>query len=238
MRKGGFNTVTRDPSPDQVRRPVSTPYDVLADPDVERLLPSALNFWPRGAAFGSPDGVAIDAGSNWAKLMRVLLSPFIDLYRRAFALALEVSPATLDQTLEDWETEYGLPDDCVGGVQTRAERIAAVAAKVNAAPLITPGDFVRLALEYGFVVEIEEPAVFECGFSECGGEHATGAWRQEIYWIVRVGELAVFYFRTGEGECGADPLFSYGDAERLLCIFMRLSPAWTIPILEVTEPAP
>jgi uncharacterized protein YmfQ (DUF2313 family) len=166
----------------------------------------------------------------------VLLSPFATLYRRAFALALEASPATLDQTLDDWETEYGLPDSCVAGEQTRAERIAAVMAKVNAAPLITPGDFVRLALDYGFVIEIEEPAVFECGFSECGGEHATGAWRQEVYWIVRVSEVAVFYFRTGEGECGSDPLFSYGDAERLLCILMRLSPAWTIPVLEIVEP--
>ncbi|WP_082407216.1 putative phage tail protein [Mesorhizobium sp. 1M-11] len=238
MRDAGLNTVTRDPSPDQVRQPVATPFDVLADPDVEQLLPAALNFWPRGAVFGSPDGLAVDTSSNWAKLTQVLLSPFVTLYRRAFLLALEASPATFDQTLEDWETEYGLPDSCVQAEQTRAERIAAVVAKVNAAPLITPGDFVRLALDYGFVVEIEEPAVFECGFSECGGEHATGAWSQEIYWIVRVSEVAVFYFRTGEGECGADPLFSFGDAERLLCILMRLSPAWTIPVLEIVEPNP
>nr|WP_295465183.1 putative phage tail protein [Mesorhizobium sp.] len=235
MRDPGLNTRTSVATPDDVARSLSPPWDVLAAPVVEDLLPSAMNFWPRGAAFGTPDWVAAEADSNWARLMRALLAPFVELYQRSFLLARESTPALLSETLDQWETEYGLPEPCVTTAQSRAERLAFLAAKVNAAPLITPGDFIRIAAEYGFSIEIEEPAIFECGFSEVGGEHTVGDWRQEVYWIVKVDDLAVYYFTTGESELAADPLFSFGDAEQLLCILRRLAPGWTVPILQLAD---
>lgn len=235
MRDPGLNTVTTLPSVGATTRDLPAPWDPLAEPSVATLEPAGLALWPRGPAFGSPDGEAVPSTSNWAKLTRALLSPFATLYRRAWLLARESSPALLDQTLSDWERDYGLPEPCITRAQTRAERIAALRAKVDDSPLIGPGDFIRLAASYGFTIEIEEPAVFECGFSECGGEHTTGDWRQEIYWIVRIGEAETFYFRVGEGELGSDPLFSYGDAEELLCLLLRFAPAWTIPVLELAD---
>lgn len=233
MRDPGFNTRTSVATPADAERPVSPPWDDLADPTVETLFPSGITLWPRGAAWGTPDGTQPDANSNLSGLMRALLAPFAVLYRRAFLLARESSPALLDQTLAEWEVEYDLPGPCVVGEQTRAERLIALAAKVNAAPLVTPGDFVRFSAEHGFTVEIEEPAVFECGFSECGGEHATGAAYQEVYWIVRVEDLAISFFTTGESETGFDPLFSFNDANELLCLLLLVSPAWTIPVLDL-----
>jgi len=166
-----------------------------------------------------------------ARFTRVLISPWEWLYARAFRLVSESTVFGVNEMLSDWEVEYGLPDAC--GVEdiSIAGRLRALEAKLMAVAIITPSDFIRLAASYGFVITIEEPAVFECGFSECGGEHTVGNARQEIYWIVTVTDLAVDYFRCGESECGFDPLFSYGEAERLLCLLRQHSPAWAIPVL-------
>ncbi|BDA84958.1 hypothetical protein Sa4125_25000 [Aureimonas sp. SA4125] len=94
---------------------------------------------------------------------------------------------------------------------------------------ITPQDFVRLARQAGYRIEIEEPVVFECGFSECGGEHTTGDKLQEVFWVVHVYDLGVDYFICGESECGADPLFEIFDADGLECLFADIAPGWTRP---------
>ena len=233
-RDPGLSTVTTTASALADMVDVPAPYDALSAPTNDDMIGAGLTFWPPGPAFGSPDGEAMSLASVLAGLTRVLISPFERLYARAYRLALESSPKFADALLPEWETEYGLPDNCVTGEISFAERVRALEAKVSAVAMITPGDFIRLAAVYGFEISIEEPAVFECGFSECGGEHTVGDWRQETYWIVHVTGLAVDYFTCGESECGLDPLFDLGDAERLLCILRRAAPAWTTPILSET----
>lgn len=232
MRDPGLNTLTTVASSGASLVMVREPLDALSRPDVEDLLSPGLALWPRGPVWGTPDGEAARRDTTIANLTRVLLAPFAYLYARFWQVTREVFAATVDETLENWEADYGLPDPCFTGDASRAERLARLQAKVSAAATITPADFVRLALSYGFEIEIEEPATFECGFSECGGEHATGDWMQEIYWIVRVTDLAIYYFEAGEGELASDPLFSLGEAAALFCIFKRLSPGWTIPVFE------
>lgn len=210
---------------------VTAPADALAEPENDDLISAALSLWPQGAAWGSPDGQAVSLSSVLARFTRVLLDPFVWLYARAWKLARESTVAGVDELLTDWETEYGLPDNCVTGETSRAERLRALEAKVRALSVATPGDFIALAARYGFSITITEPVIFECGFSECGGEHETGAPREETYWLVHVADLAVDYFECGFSECGHDPLFDLGDAERLMCILRRLAPAWTLPIL-------
>lgn len=36
---------------------------------------------------------------------------------------------------------------------------------------------------------------------------------------------------AGAGECGYDPLFSFGEAEQILCLLRQMSPGWTLPVL-------
>lgn len=230
-RDPGLNTVTTASSALADVQAVPAPWDNLSAPASDDLVSAGLACWPPGAAFGSSDGQAISLSSRLANFTRVLLSPFEFLYARAFDLARECVPAFADELLVEWEGEYGLPDNCVTGATSRAERLRALEAKVASVATITPGDFIQLAASYGFEISIEEPAMFECGFSECGGEHVVGHFLQETYWIVRVTDLAVDYFRCGESECGLDPLFDLGDAQRLMCILRRAAPAWTTPIL-------
>lgn len=230
-RDSGRHTVTllAEASEDVVA--VSAPLDALADPDNDDLHGAALTLWPQGAAWGTPDGTAMAESSLLSRFTRVLVAPFEGLYRRAWLWAMESVVSGISDTLDQWENDLGLPDACVDDEQTTSERLKAVAAKIRSEKLVTPGDFARLAASYGYEVAIEEPAIFECGFSECGGEHETGAAREEIYVIVRVKDLQVNYFTCGESECGYDPLFDYGDTAKLLCIMRAAAPAWTIPVL-------
>lgn len=230
-RDAGRHTVTLDAADGASRNEVPAPFDALSDPANDHLIDAALSLWPQGAAWGTPDGVAMDVDSKLARLTRVLIDPFAALYRRAYLLAREATVTGVADLLAEWERDYGLPGLCDIGEQSTSERLSALAAKVMSARVITPREFVRLALEYGFVVAIEEPAVFGCGHSECGGEHECGGYEEEVYIIFRVRDLRIGYFRIGEGELGADPLFDYGSTQELICIIRQVAPAWTIPIL-------
>lgn len=230
-RDPGLNTVTSFASVIEDRARLRAPFDALSDPGVEDLAAATAAMWPPGAAWGSPDGEALDPASVLGRFTRVLADMFALLYQRAWRLARNATVQGVDELLADWESDYGLPDGCTPGATTTSERLRSLEAKVLSLAVITPEDFIRLAAGYGFSITIEEPAMFECGFSECGGEHTVGDVRQEIYWLVSVTDLAVDYFRVSESECGHDPLFSFGEAERLLCILRKLAPAWSLPVL-------
>lgn len=230
-RDPGLNTVTTTASAGAPTGGVPAAWDNLSSPSNDDLIGGAVSLWPPGAAFGTPDGQAMSLSSPLANFTRVLISPWEWLYARAYKLATESTVFGVDEMLGDWEVEYGLPDACGAEDESIAGRLRALEAKLMAVAIITPSDFIRLAASFGFTITIEEPAIFECGFSECGGEHTVGDARQEIYWLVTVTDLAVDYFRCGESECGFDPLFSYGEAERLLCLLRQHSPAWAIPVL-------
>ena len=230
-RDPGLNTVTAKASDDLANETIPFAWDSLANPNNDDLIGAAVSLWPPGTAFGTPDGQALSLSSVLGRFTRVLVSPWEWLYARSFKLTSESTVFGVDEMLEDWEAEYGLPDACGVDDQGTAGRTRALKAKLIAVATVTPSNFIRLAISYGFEITIEEPAVFECGFSECGGEHTVGDVSQEVYWIIDVVGLAVDYFRCGESELGYDPLFSYGEAERLLCLMRQHSPAWTIPIL-------
>jgi len=230
-RDPGRHTVTLVPADVVTTIAVRRPDDALANPDNDTLIGAALAMWPQGAAWGTPDGVALSTTSVLARLTRAVLDPWVTLYRRAWLLASEATVDGVSALLDEWEADYGLPGSCFEDAQTTGERLSALAAKVLGAKVTTPAEFVLLAYQYGFEVAIEEPCIFECGFSEVGGEHECGAAEDEVYFIVRVRNLRVDYFRTGESEVGYDPLFSLGNSAKLLCIIREVAPAWTIPVL-------
>lgn len=236
MRDTGLNTWTvYEPDADGGEIPPPVPGDALSNPSVEDLLPAGLACWPRGPAWGTPDGVAASHDSTLAGFTRVLLAPFAELYARLWRLVLESAATTMDASLPEWEADFGLPDACTAADQSTAGRKQAVLAKVRGIATITPQDFIRLARARGFDIAIEEPAVFECGFSECGGEHTVGDVRQEVFWIVHVYGLAIDYFTCGESECGFDPLFRIAEIDRLQCLFRDLYPGWSRPVYVVHD---
>lgn len=211
---------------------VEVPRDALSSPGSDDLISAGLSFWPAGAAWGSPDGAALSLSSALARFTRVLMSPFEWLYVRAWQLALEANTRTVTELLTEWEEEYGLPERCFGEEQSTVQRLAALRRKVNASPLAHPEDFVRVAAQFGFEIEIEESCLYECGFSECGGAHEVGAVSEEAFIIVRVRGSAITYFEVDTSECGFDPLFVAGGFEEILCFLRQELPGWVIAIPE------
>ncbi len=238
MRDSARNTwTTYEPAADAAEVLPPAPWDALARPTIDDLLPGGLALWPRGAAWGSPDGMAAPTDSVLAQFTRALLGGFADLYARLYGITQESRVLTLNDSLADWEADFGLPDAC-SPATTEAGRRRALLSRVRSAATITPQDFIQLAHAEGYDIAIEEPAVFECGFSECGGHHTVGDVRQEVFWIVHVYGLATDYFTCGESECGVDRLFGQVGVDRLKCLFARLFPGWTQPVYVTHETAP
>lgn len=231
-RKNSWRSTVTDSFTGKVRGSVAVPTDALSAPDSDSLISAGLTFWPPGAAWGSPDGQAVSLSSPLARFTRVLISPFEWLYARAFRLALEANTQTVSELLPDWEREHGLPEVCFIGEQTAAQRLTALRRKVLAEPLSHPEDFVRVAADFGFTIEIEEPCIFECGFSECGGYHESGAAAQEAYVVVRVQDSAETFFEIGASECGVDRLYDLVGASDVLCFLRQELPGWVVAVPE------
>lgn len=211
---------------------LGVPADGLSAPTSDDLISAGLTFLPTGAAWGTPDGEALPLDTVIARFMRVLLSPLEWLYARAWRLALESNAQTLGEMLQDWEQEFGLPERCFAVDQSTSQRLTALRRKVSAAPLSHPEDFIRVAADFGFEIELEEPCMFECGYSECAGRHETGAAREEAFVIVRAHDTSATYFECGTSECGFDRLYDLGGSEQILCFLRQELPGWVVAIPE------
>lgn len=206
--------------------------DILSAPDVETLLPGGLALWPRGAAWGTPDGEAASTTSVIAGLTRALLAPFAALYAKAWQLTDEARSGSIVDSLDEWERDYGLPDPCVTTAQTDDERRRVLRVRVRGLPTITPADIVRLAASLGFVVALEEPDAFRCGESECGSNHEPSNTGLELQWVVHIRNAPSWRFEAGIGEAGVDRLLDF-DNGALMCAIRRIAPAWTYPFVSV-----
>jgi uncharacterized protein YmfQ (DUF2313 family) len=210
------------------------PRDVLSAPDVEALLYSGLSLWPRGAAWGTPDGEAPSTASVIAKLTRALLSPFSDLYAKSWRLTEESRSASLVDSLEDWEADFGLPSPCAGDGQTLDARISILRARVARLATITPANVVQLAARLGYVVAIEEPDAFLAGEGTCLGLGELSGTALEQQWVVLVRDAPFDQFETGIGETGVTRLLDFNH-DMLECEIRRVSPAWTLVVFNFAE---
>lgn len=210
------------------------PRDALSAPTVDALLFSGLSLWPRGAAWGTPDGEAPGTASVIAKLTRALLAPFADLYARTWRLTEESRSASLVDSLEDWEADFGLPSRCTTEDQTRETRIKVLRARVARLATITPPDVIRLAAGLGYVVAIEEPDGFIAGEGTCRGIGEVSGADLEQQWVVMVRDAPVSQFETGIGEAGVNRLLDF-DHGTLECEIERIRPAWTNVVFNYAE---
>lgn len=139
-------------------------------------------------------------------------------------LILEMDPRTASEMFSDWETEWGLPDECTPDDVSMARRRAALISKIMQIGDMRPSYYLSIAQELGYDAEIHEWRPFTCGLSECGGDDMTGdentryAWDFDIYGVTRE------YFECGVSRCG-DPLGDWGEADELECRIYKNSPA-------------
>lgn len=203
--------------------------DALSAPTVEQLLPAGLALWPRGAAWGTPDGEAPSTASVIANLTRSILDAFARLYAMAWRLTEESRSATLVDSIEDWERDFGLPDPCATEDQTFEQRKKTLQSRVMGLATITPADVVKLAAGLGYMIAIEEPDAFLAGESECLSSNETSNTALEQQWVVHIQNAPFSQFEAGIGEVGVTRLLDF-DHGALECAIRRISPAWTYVI--------
>lgn len=208
--------------------------DALSSPTAEQAADTIYALLPRGPAWGTPDGEALDKKSTLARLWLSVAEPLAIIYASLFNVTLESTVCTIQDSLNDWEIEYGLPHACLGDDPTRALRMRDLAAKVASVGTITPADFIALAARYGYAVSIEEPNSFECAISECGeiADQLGGFETVDAFWIVKVGAAEELWFECGISECGLDRLLDFATAECLENLFLSISSAHFKPVFD------
>ena len=178
---------------------------------------------PRGAAWPrNPAGVL-------GRFIAGLADNFMRLHGRSLDLLLrECFPGTAVELLDDWERALGLPDPCVTGGQTVAQRQAACVARLAGGFDPTKANFIAFAAGLGFTITIDTFRPFRAGWSSagdalCGAAHSESDWR--FWWRVNAPRYSVGHFTAGHSVAG-DPLRSWGN-QLLECSLTRLKPAHT-----------
>lgn len=91
------------------------------------------------------------------KLIFGLAKCYLELDQRADDLINEMFPQTVVESIDEWETEYGLPEDCNNDIELSfSERQLALLAKFASLGGQTPSYYVDIAANLGFTITVTE----------------------------------------------------------------------------------
>lgn len=160
-----------------------------------------------------------------AKLLQALAIEHARLEGRAINLVLkEFFPQTTRELLTEWETEWGLPDECTPAGATIAERIEILLRKIRSLGGQSIQYFIDLMATMGIKITITEFKPFRIGFGRAGDRIYGSEW---IHTFLVTGLAArVYFFRAGL-NCAGDRLRYWRRNEILECIINKLKPAHT-----------
>jgi uncharacterized protein YmfQ (DUF2313 family) len=181
----------------------------------QRLLPRGP-IWHRGLPM-TQDGDIEILMPTWSRLHQRLN----DLIGMIFPC--EQQPPEL---LAEWEATLGLPDPCIGELDTVRERINAVCVKFSARGGQSKDYFIAIAAALGVEITITEFRPFEVGLNRAGDPLYGEAWAHA--WEVNFPSTPMGYFSTGISTAG-DPLRTWGN-KIIECVLDALKPAHTILI--------
>lgn len=188
----------------------------------QRLLPRG-RIWHRGW------------GTLQAEALLTLMPTWVRLHGRADNLLVDAFPCSPVELLTEWEKTLGLPDLCIGELETAQQRQAAVCTKFAARGGQSIAYFVHLAETLGYQITITQFVPFRAGYNRAGDRCYGADWA--FLWKVNVEAIAnqtITYFRAGQSHAG-EPLEAWGDAA-LECLIRESAPAHTIVIFAyVTE---
>jgi uncharacterized protein YmfQ (DUF2313 family) len=137
--------------------------DTLTTPSADDLLPQVLALVPRGAAWGSDEyGDGQGASPNQLGFWTAVASWSAASYARDADIAAQAFPSLVTWSLDDWESEYGLPDPCITDAQSTDQRLQALRAKFALIGASSPNYLICLAASLGYTVWIEEYNPLRC----------------------------------------------------------------------------
>jgi uncharacterized protein YmfQ (DUF2313 family) len=195
--------------------------------------------YARGFAGLLPTGAAWprDSDSILMQFINGLAQIWGDVDARADdLLARESDPRLTLELLLDWETAFGLPDECMGPASTLEERHTRLLQRITMLGGQSRAFFIALAAMLGYTITIEELSPIMGGISR-GGESDWEAGAPEIrfYWIVHISGVPIWWFRGGVGEGGKDHHAEWAALTDLECLIRRYKPAHTYVIFDYSS---
>jgi len=114
---------------------------------------SIAAYLPGGKVFAA----ARDNFTNLFAFLRGLASEMARVEDFLIDLYSELDPRTTIVFIEEWESNLGIPDDCIFIADTIEERRKNILIKLTSLGAQTEEDFVSLALLLGFAIQITRP---------------------------------------------------------------------------------
>lgn len=192
------------------------------DLTAEQITQALVRLLPRGAAWRTGEG------RNTYRVLQADADELLRVYGRAEDLRAEAHPATVDELLPEWETEYGLS----AGDRSLTERRLALAAKLVARGGASRQYFIDVAAALGVEITIEELQPFYVGLHGCGDPIGEVDWK--FTWVVYApAPGSAVYFDVATGVIG-QPLVSYGSSELLEQTLQDIKPEHTVLVFRYT----
>jgi uncharacterized protein YmfQ (DUF2313 family) len=191
-----------------------------------------INLLPKGRLWrpkGQPKFSAL-LGSEAEELARV--------DDRVAQMRLEVDPTKTDETLDQWESVFGIPDECTPDGQSVPERRTQLIQKMTNVGGLSKTFYEFLCLQLGFIVSVDKTKNFLAGRgragdplhnyfnrhfvagSECGNQLSEIGWR--YYFNAEMPITASVHFVAG--SFAGDPLRLFANP-LIECTIKKLKPA-------------
>jgi uncharacterized protein YmfQ (DUF2313 family) len=180
----------------------------------QRLLPRG-RIWHRGW------------GTVQAEDILTLLPQTVRLNQRAIDVLRETFPCTTLELLPEWEATLGLPDPCIGQLDTIQQRQQAVCLKFTARGGQSADYYIRLAASIGYTITITTflASPFVVDHSRVDDPLDDEQWAYVWQVNVAAGADTLVYFRVDESTVD-EPLVAFGNA-MLECLLRAAAPAHT-----------
>jgi len=166
--------------------------------------------------------------TNLYKVIKAFSLEFSRVDQRVKDLIRESNPRTSFETIPEWETLLGLPDDCTKGADLNLEERRQIVLQ----KLITGGGsnkafFENIADQFGYPeIEVNDFKPFRVGRASCGDPLSNEGW-EYVFQVVSNDQLSQS-FRTGVSSVG-QPLRKFGNPI-FECVIRRIKPAHTTVI--------
>lgn len=173
---------------------------------------------PPGAAWNP------EQGSTLGNFILSLADEMARFDARALDLLTETDTRTTSELIDEWERVLGLPEICISGEQSLAERRVAATAKLIAQGGQSRQYYIDVAAALGFAITITEfqEKYFQVETSNVEEPLAEG-W---IYhWRINAPDETIYDFSVDED--GVETGLRYWGNELLECVMNRIKPAHT-----------
>ena len=188
-------------------------------PTQTEVVDICMQLLPRGQAWTTEDG-------GWSQLFLGLAPEFVRLQERIEGLLTESDPRSCSETLDRWEADYGLPDECSQGITSSVERRNLLTGRVTQLGNQSAARFIGIANDLGYAMTI---TTYSPGETIPGHPEIAAADAAYVMQFNLPADSVVSQFFASDGVVD-DPLDSYATPERVVCEIERVLHAHIIPI--------